>query len=223
MSKKETESLKVVLLGDSGVGKTSIINRFANNIFESKYMSTLTSAYFTKTMKFDDFGGKELKFELWDTAGQERYRAVTKILYKDAQVIILVYDITRIDSFNEVKNYWYNQVKENCPKSIILGLAGNKADLFENENVTEEQGKNLAEEIGAIFKLTSSYENLGISDLFKAIGYKMLATLFPNYLESQGETEVYHTILGDKKGFDVIEKNNIKIDDIHVKKKKKCC
>ena len=223
MSEDDAKSVKVVLLGDSGVGKTSIISRFVNNMFEQKVMPTISAAYATKTMKFDDFGGKELKFELWDTAGQERYRAVTKILYKDAQVIILVYDITRIDSFNEVKNYWYNQVKENCPKSIILGLAGNKADLFENENVTEEQGKNLAEEIGAIFKLTSSYENLGINDLFKAIGYKMLATLFPNYLESQGETEVYHTVLGDKKGFDVIEKNNIKIDDIHVKKKKKCC
>ena len=223
MSEEDAKPVKVVLLGDSGVGKTSIISRFVNNMFEQKVMPTISAAYATKTMKFDDFGGKELKFELWDTAGQERYRAVTKILYKDAQVIILVYDITRIDSFNEVKNYWYNQVKENCPKSIILGLAGNKADLFENENVTEEQGKNLAEEIGAIFKSTSSYENLGINDLFKAIGYKMLATLFPNYLESQGETEVYHTTLGDKKGFDVIEKNNIKIDDIHVKKKKKCC
>ena len=223
MSEEDAKPVKVVLLGDSGVGKTSIISRFVNNMFEQKVMPTISAAYATKTMKFDDFGGKELKFELWDTAGQERYRAVTKILYKDAQVIILVYDITRIDSFNEVKNYWYNQVKENCSKSIILGLAGNKADLFENENVTEEQGKNLAEEIGAIFKSTSSYENLGINDLFKAIGYKMLATLFPNYLESQGETEVYHTVLGDKKGFDVIEKNNIKIDDIHVKKKKKCC
>ena len=137
MSEEDAKSVKVVLLGDSGVGKTSIISRFVNNMFEQKVMPTISAAYATKTMKFDDFGGKELKFELWDTAGQERYRAVTKILYKDAQVIILVYDITIKDSFNEIKDYWYEQIKENCPKSIILGLAGNKEDLFENENVTE--------------------------------------------------------------------------------------
>ena len=209
MSKKETESLKVVLLGDSGVGKTSIINRFANNIFESKFMSTLTSAYFTKTMKFDDFGGKEIKFELWDTAGQERYRSITKILFKDAQVIIFVYDITKIGSFNEIKNYWYNQVKENCPKNIILGLAGNKADLFDNESVTEKEGKNFAEEIGAIFNLTSPLENFGINELFQDIGHKFLKTLFNNNLGNKGDIGT--------------EKNKKKIRDINLKKRKKCC
>ena len=112
------QSCKVVLLGESGVGKTSIISRFINNVFGENIISTTGASYAGKTMTFDEFEGKAIKFEIWDTAGQEQYRSLTKIFYKDAAAAILVYDITRKDSFLELKNYWYDQVKETAPKNI---------------------------------------------------------------------------------------------------------
>ena len=112
------QSCKVVLLGESGVGKTSIISRFINNTFEENLVTTTGASYAGKTMTFDEYNGKTIKFEIWDTAGQEKYRSLTKIFYKDAAVAILVYDITRKDSFNEIKNYWYNQLKDFAPKNI---------------------------------------------------------------------------------------------------------
>ena len=228
MSEEEEKSVKVVLLGEAGVGKTCIISRFVNNMYEDKTMSNISAAYATKTMKFDAFGGKEIKYELWDTAGQEKFRAVTRFLYKDAQVVILVYDITVKESFNEIKDYWYNQVKENCPTNTIICLAGNKCDLFEREAVTEEEGKELAKEMGALFQLTSPKEKIGINELFQSIGYKILPNLFPNYIKNKGESLLYHTMMGDDDGFEIIDKKNlknIKLDEFAVKKmkRKKSC
>ena len=118
MSDDNAKTCKVVLLGESGVGKTCIIARFINNTFEDNIMSTTGASYAGKTMSFDELNGQSIKFEIWDTAGQEKYRALTKIFYKDAGVAILVYDITRKDSFDEIKNYWYNQIKDFAPKNI---------------------------------------------------------------------------------------------------------
>ena len=97
-----TKTCKVVLLGESGVGKTCIIARFINNTFEDNIMSTTGASYAGKTMTFDEFQGKSIKFEIWDTAGQEKYRALTK----------------RRESFEEIKKYWHNQIKEYAPKNI---------------------------------------------------------------------------------------------------------
>ena len=115
---ENAQSCKVVLLGESGVGKTSIISRFINNVFGENIISTTGASYEGKKMTFAEFEGKAIKFEIWDTAGQEQYRSLTKIFYKDAAAAILVYDITRKDSFLELKNYWYDQVKETAPKNI---------------------------------------------------------------------------------------------------------
>ena len=112
------QTSKVVLLGESGVGKTCIIARFINNTFEENLISTTGASYAGKTMTFDEYQGQSIKFEIWDTAGQEKYRSLTKIFYKDAGVAILVYDITRKESFEEIKKYWYNQIKEFAPKNI---------------------------------------------------------------------------------------------------------
>ena len=112
------QTCKVVLLGESGVGKTCIIARFINNTFEENLISTTGASYAGKTMTFDEFGGKSIKFEIWDTAGQGKYRSLTKIFYKDAGAAILVYDITRKESFEEIQKYWINQIKEFAPKNI---------------------------------------------------------------------------------------------------------
>ena len=114
----EAQTCKVVLLGESGVGKTCIIARFINNTFEENLISTTGASYAGKTMTFDEYGGKSIKFEIWDTAGQEKYRSLTKIFYKDAGAAILVYDITRKESYEEIQKYWFNQIKDHAPKNI---------------------------------------------------------------------------------------------------------
>ena len=219
MSEEELISVKVVLLGESGVGKTCLLSRFVNDMYYENTMANFCQSYSTKIMEFGAFDGKAIRYEIWDTAGVEKFRAINKCLYKDAQVIILVYDIAIKDSFNEIKDYWYEQIKENCPKNIMLCLVGNKCDLFESEVVTEEEGKELAEDIGAIFKLTSPKEKIGIDELFQTIGYKILPILFPN-IENKENSLLYHTMMGDEDGFEIIEKKNIKLDKFAVKKMK---
>ena len=111
------KTCKVVLIGDFGVGKTCIISRFINNTFEDNNMS-ITASFYEKTMTFYEFQSKSIKFNIWDTAGQEKYRALSRIFYSDADVAILVYDMTRKESFEGIKEYWYNQIKEYAPKNI---------------------------------------------------------------------------------------------------------
>ena len=209
MDDENAKSVKAVLLGESGVGKTCIIARFINNTFENNIMSTTGASYAGKTLSFDEFGGKCIKFEIWDTAGQEKYRALTKIFYKDAGVAILVYDITRKESFDEIKDYWYNQIKECAPKNIVIGIAANKCDLYDNEQVSEDEARNFANEIGAVFKLTSASTNQGIEELFKGVGCRVLD---PNYSENSDSNE-------NKKNL------NIKLDEKNADKTKKkgCC
>ena len=115
---EDSRNCKVVLLGESGVGKTSIISRFINDTFEEGLMTTTGASYAGKELIFKDFNNQVVKFEIWDTAGQEKYRSLTQIFYKDASIAILVYDITDSDSFEELQNYWYKQLQECAPKNI---------------------------------------------------------------------------------------------------------
>ena len=119
------QTCKVVLIGESGVGKTSIISRYISNTFKSQLMSTPGANFVTKMIIMED-DNQSIKFEIWDTAGQERYRALAKVFYKNAAVCVLVYDITRKASFDELKNYWVKEIKENAlpnvSKKIILKI-----------------------------------------------------------------------------------------------------
>ena len=112
------KTCKVVLLGESGVGKTCIIDRFINNTFTYNTMCINGASYTKKTMAFYEYDEKSIKFEIWDTNGHENCRSLNQIFYKNANVIILVYDITRNDYFKEIQKYWYYQIKEYAPKNI---------------------------------------------------------------------------------------------------------
>ena len=161
---ENNDILKVVLLGDSGVGKTSIIAQFIDQSFQEDIQTSTGGTFSSKTFTYDN--GKILKLEIWDTAGQERYRSLTKLFYKDSNAAILVYDITRKASFEELQSYWFEQVKESAPQNIILVIAANKYDLQSKEDVDEEIVRNYANEIGALFCSTSAKTNVGINDLF---------------------------------------------------------
>lgn len=112
-----SEVCKVILVGESGVGKTCLIVRFINNIFYEGSPSTTGANYASKVLEFSEYK-KSLQYDIWDTAGQERYRGLAKIFYKDAAIAILVYDITKRKTFEEVKEYWYQQIKDNSSSNI---------------------------------------------------------------------------------------------------------
>ena len=107
----DEETYKVVLIGESGVGKTSIIHYFKYEIFDDSLDSTVAVGFVSKEMEFN---GRNIKYDIWDTAGQEKYRSLSKIFYSNSDVVILVYDITNRNSFEEIKKYWYKQIQDNC-------------------------------------------------------------------------------------------------------------
>ena len=118
-SKKSIKAplIKVVLIGESGVGKTSIIQRYINNTFTPGITTTGGATFSTKLMKFEE-ENQEIKFEIWDTAGQEKFRSLANIFYKNASICILVYDITRRESFEELENYWVEEIKNSVSSDV---------------------------------------------------------------------------------------------------------
>ena len=173
------ESIKVVLIGESGVGKTSIISQFTKGLFNPDIMSTNGATFSTKKKEYKE-ENKTLSFEIWDTAGQEKYRSLAKMFFKDAAVALIVYDITSKKSFDEIKKYWMNLVKENGPKKVIMYIVGNKYDLLEQEAVKEEEAREYARNEKVSFWLTSAKDSTGIDELFDEIGKKYLEPDFNN-------------------------------------------
>ena len=165
------EGIKVTLIGDSSVGKTSIINRFCKNIFDQNLSSTLGANYSQKIIEKD---GKNIRLDLWDTAGQEKYRAIGRHFYRESHIVCLVYDITNKESFENVKSIWYPELMEHGEKLKIIGLIGNKNDRYLDESVDEKNVKEFADEIQALYKKTSALDNTGIDDLFDELISKYL-------------------------------------------------
>ena len=171
---------KLVFVGDSGVGKTCIISRFIHGTFDSNQISTDGASYASKTI--DVPGSDEgFTFDIWDTAGQERYKSLARIFFKGAKLAILVYDITRKESYDNIKNDWYKQLKDYGESDVIIGIAGNKSDLYDEEVVSEQEARDFAKSIGAVFSLTSAQNNSGIKELFKNLAMKYLDPNFDPY------------------------------------------
>ena len=190
MEKKgKVPGCKVVLLGDSGVGKTCIISRYISGEFQSNIASTNGASYASKNVKFEKIG-KNLLLDIWDTAGQEKYKGLTKYFYKDASIIILVYDIALKESFQHLIEFWYPQLKENCEKNVVLGIAGNKCDKYEQEQVQENDAKEFAEKVNAAFQLTSAQNNTGIDELFEELGSKYLDPNFQQKIKDSEEEKI---------------------------------
>ena len=139
----EPETVKVVLLGESGVGKTCIISQFVDHKFDQSVLSSLSAQFASKTIEYIDFG-KAIKFDIWDTVGQERFRSMAKIFYKDAKVVIFVYDITSQKSFDALQNFWYEEIKTNCGVTPVIAVVGNKTDLYDDQKVDNSKAKEFA-------------------------------------------------------------------------------
>jgi small GTP-binding protein len=190
MSEKNTNpKFKVTIVGDAGVGKTCILSRFVFYEFDQDEKPTIQGTFNYKELLYEDLDNTVIQFDIWDTIGQEKYRSMNEKYYKGSNASIMVYDCTDKKTFENMKNYWYSQIKENSPKNIVLAIAANKSDLFEYEAVDTKEGIAFAKEIGAIFKVVSALSGEGIDDLFKFIGYKLLDPNFNIYEEIVKITE----------------------------------
>ena len=157
------DRIKLILVGDKSVGKTSIINQFIEKQFINEYIPTIGS---DKIMKEIEIKGEKLNLEIWDTVGQEQYRTVNKIFIKNAQIALIVYDITNRKSFENLNN-WYNLIFEiNKNSNVIVGVTANKTDLYENQVVDSEEGKNFADEKKMKFFETSAKDYESIEKVF---------------------------------------------------------
>lgn len=164
-----TEQFKVVFLGDSGVGKTSIMCRFVQGTFEADSPATVGAAFSTKVVEVVE---KTVKFNIWDTAGQERYRALTKMYYRDASVAIVVLDLSNEQSLASLER-WRLDLATHGPRNISLAVAGNKGDIGVE---IEEKAQGWAKQHGAVYQRTSARTGEGVAELFTQIAQTSIAT-----------------------------------------------
>ncbi|XP_050384438.1 ras-related protein Rab11D [Argentina anserina] len=156
---------KLVLIGDSGVGKSNLLSRFTRNEFNLESKSTIGVEFATKTLSVDD---KVIKAQIWDTAGQERYRAITSAYYRGAVGALLVYDVTRHATFENVAR-WLKELRDHTDPNIVVMLIGNKSDLRHLVAVSKEDGKSFAERESLYFMETSALEATNVENAFTEI------------------------------------------------------
>ena len=227
----DIQSIKIILLGQTGVGKSCIISRYVNDSFTINHLSTITSNSNSKTLSFDN-EKITIKYNIWDTAGQEKYRSINKINYRGALAAILVCDITNKTSFEEIKNFWYSEVKNNMEKDTIIAIAANKSDLYEMEQVSNEELSQYAKSINAIYKQTSCKNNTGINELFEEIGrYIITHNLFGEPIIRKNTTKEslkLNECSFSENNSEISNQNISKIQKSNIsnkskKKKKNCC
>jgi len=209
---EEQHTVKVAMLGESGVGKTCIIERYVSDMFNEYSEPTKGAAFKVKTIRSND-GKIELKLNIWDTAGQEIYRSLAPFYYKDADAIVVVYDITNQKSF-EALDFWLGELKQHAPKDCLLTLVGNKSDKLDEEKVSPSTAKNLADSRNASHFTVSAKENLAINQVFLDI----VARKHPNLCDQLGlkgtQSQIDSDIISGPKSVDGVKiKPNRKKDD----------
>jgi Ras-related protein Rab-1A len=153
---------KILLIGNSGVGKSSLLLRFADDTFTDNFMPTIGVDFKIRTLEVD---GRTIKLQIWDTAGQERFKTITSSYYKGAHGIIVVYDITDKESFKNIDT-WMNEVEKHASDNVSRILVGNKNDMEESRQVSTDEGKELADQYNIRFMETSAKESANVEEAF---------------------------------------------------------
>jgi Ras-related protein Rab-1A len=162
-------SIKVILIGDSGVGKTCLIQQYTSKEFTEEHITTIAAG--DKSFKEVKVGEKTLKLEIWDTVGQEKFKSVNKIYMNQAKIALIVYDMTDQNSFNNLKN-WYQELKDKNDSVEIIGVIANKSDLYEDKVIDKEEGENYAKSINALFFETSAMDYESVAAVFEGLAKK---------------------------------------------------
>ncbi|KAH0448646.1 hypothetical protein IEQ34_022446 [Dendrobium chrysotoxum] len=176
---------KIVLIGDSAVGKSNLLARFARDEFYTNSKSTIGVEFQTQKMQID---GKEVKAQIWDTAGQERFKAVTSAYYRGAVGALVVYDISRSQTFDSIGR-WLNELHTYSDMNVVTILVGNKTDLKDAREVSTEDGKALAEAHGLFFMETSALDNSNVTAAFQTIVKEIYDILSRKMFHSQEITK----------------------------------
>ena len=200
---KEDYKLKLVVVGDSGVGKTNLIKRFANNTFNSNSKATVGVEFLSKSFKINN---TVFKIEIWDTAGQERYKSITAAYYKGAKGALVVYDITSKISFENIDK-WMLEIKEKSSKDLKLMIIGNKCDLKDGRQVSNEEAMKKAADTGIALMETSALDSTNVKEAFHDLLKEM-------YIEISAKITQMEQTLNENKEALQIETND---------KKKGCC
>jgi small GTP-binding protein len=191
---------KLLIVGESGVGKTCMLLRFADNLFEENFLSTIGVDFKVKEITVNN---QKVKLQIWDSAGQERFRNITSSYYRNCSGIIIVYDVTSEDSFIRVTD-WIQEVRRYVP-TVPLIVVGNKCDLEDKRAVPTARGEELGQKEGLIFLETSAKTNTNIETAFEEVSKKLIEDA-----SNKPKTEAPKPI-------------SLKTDDTTTKKKKKCC
>ena len=199
MSDDEIQEIKVILLGETAVGKTSIIKRYYDDTFDTNEVTTISMSYVDKIIELNKI---KYKLIIWDTIGQEKYRSISKLFLTEAKIVILVYCIDKKDTFENL-DFWYNLYKEELGDEAILGIAGNKADLLLEQVVPYQEGEKFANERGAIFAEISAKEN------------KVTINNFMN--------DLVKAYIAKNKGEKINNNNKVKLGEGNNQKKEGCC
>lgn len=176
--------IKLLMIGDSGVGKTCLLLRYANDSFSPTFITTIGIDFKIKNIELD---GKRIKLQIWDTAGQERFRTITTSYFRGAQGILLVYDVTDRGSFNSIRN-WVGQIQQHADVHVNKILIGNKCDIEEQRVVSFEEGKTLAKEYGIQFFETSAKNDMNVETGFQTVAREVKDRLLLDPVPRPGPT-----------------------------------
>ncbi|KAK3816688.1 MAG: ras family-domain-containing protein [Benniella sp.] len=185
--------IKLLLIGDSGVGKSCLLLRFSDDSFTPSFITTIGIDFKIRTIELD---GKRIKLQIWDTAGQERFRTITTAYYRGAMGILLVYDVTDERSFANIRN-WFSNIEQHASEGVNKILIGNKCDMPDKKVISREQGQALADEFGIRFLETSAKSNICVEEAF----FSLARDIKRRMIDTQTiQTQNTNTLLGEERG-----------------------
>ena len=196
---------KILLIGDSGVGKTSVILRYTKNIFHEEFLNSIGVDFKSKDLLLD---GRKIKLQIWDTAGQERFRTITNSYYRGAHAIVIVFDLTKRESYEHVQK-WISDINRYANENVLKFLIGNKADLTNEKQVSYQEARALASQMKATYFNVSAKKNENINEFFEAAS-KIFLSKFNFYEE-------------DNKKIVINKKGNKRSSSKKLKKKEEKC